>query len=70
MIAMAGIEPGKSRANEDDLDLDENKTTFYGGIAWRFSSRHSLDLEYFVLCLDGSRSADKRWDIGVYRVLG
>lgn len=54
---------------EDDLDLDENKTTFYGGIAWRFSSRHSLDLEYFDLGRDGSRTADKSWDIGDYTVL-
>ncbi len=49
---------------EDDLALDERKTTLYGGLAWRISSRHRLDLEHFDLGRDGIRSGGLIADVG------
>ncbi len=34
---------------EDDLDLDDNKSTYYLSFAWRMSGRHFLEFEYFNL---------------------
>ena len=61
--------PGDKLDFERHLNLDENKSTFYGGAAWRINDTHSLDLEYFDLGREGRIVADRSWDIGDTTVL-
>ena len=56
--------PGSRLDLERDLGLDEAKTTIYGGLSWRFSPRHTLEMEYFDLGRSGRRSAEREWEIG------
>jgi hypothetical protein len=47
-----------------DLGLPEDQTLFAAGLEWQFASRHSLDLSYYSLDRDGSRSLDRNIQIG------
>jgi len=56
---------------EDDLDLDENKSTYYLSFGWRVSGRHFLEFEYFNLDRRGTATltaeiefGDEVFDIG------
>jgi hypothetical protein len=41
---------------EDDLNLDERKSTSYLAFSWRMAGRHSLQVEQFTLNRDGSQT--------------
>jgi hypothetical protein len=47
-----------------DLGLPEDQTLFAAGLEWQFATRHSLDLSYYSLDRDGSRSLDRNIQIG------
>jgi len=56
---------------EDDLDLDDNKSTYYLSFAWRMTGRHFLEFEYFNLNRRGAATltaeiefGDETFDIG------
>jgi hypothetical protein len=61
--------PGDGLDFERDLGLSDSKETFYGGVSWRFSPRHILELEYFDFARGGITTADRAWDIGNTTVL-
>jgi hypothetical protein len=44
---------GTTISLEDDLNLDGEKSTFYGALSWRMSGRHFLELEQFRLSRSG-----------------
>ena len=54
---------------ERDLGMPESKTTFYGGLSWRFAPKHVLEWEYFDLGRDGIITTDRSWDIGDTTIL-
>ena len=39
---------------EDLLGVTDSEGALFGGISWRFASRHTLELEYFALNRDGA----------------
>ena len=41
--------PGEPIDIEDVLGVNESETVAWGGLAWRFAERHSLEAEFFVL---------------------
>lgn len=43
---------------EDVLGVEEGKTVAWGGIRWRFASRHAVEMEIFDLGRTGTRSGD------------
>jgi hypothetical protein len=49
---------------EDDLDLGEDETTYWGNIAWRFSKKHRLSVGYFQFDRDASATAKDDLQIG------
>ena len=54
---------------ERDLGMSENKTTLYGGVSWRFATKHVLEWEFFDLGRDGLKTVEKAWDIGDTTIL-
>ena len=49
---------------EDDLDLDDNKSTYYLSFAWRMSGRHFLEFEYFNLNRSGAATLTAEIEFG------
>ena len=49
---------------ENDLDLGENVTTYWGNVAWRFSKKHRLSVGYFQFDRDASATAKEDLQIG------
>ena len=51
---------------EDDLDLGENVTTYWGDVTWRFSKskKHRLSVGYFQFDRDASATAKEDLQIG------
>lgn len=49
---------------EDTLGLDDASTSAWINFNWRFFPRHQLQVEWFQLNRDGSRSADEQFTIG------
>ncbi len=50
------VDPGPPVDIEDTLGVEDSKGVAWGGIHWRISRRNSLELEFFSLNRDGSRS--------------
>jgi hypothetical protein len=44
---------GTTLSLENDLNLDDEKSTFYGAIGWRLSGRHYMEVEHFRLARSG-----------------
>jgi hypothetical protein len=49
---------------ENDLDLGEDTTTYWGNIAWRFKKKHRLSLGYFQFNRDAKATAKDDLQIG------
>jgi hypothetical protein len=49
---------------EDDLDLDEDKSTYYLSFAWRMTGRHFLEFEYFNLNRNGAATLTAEIEFG------
>ena len=49
---------------ENDLDLDENKSTYYLSFSWRMSGRHFLEFEYFNLDRRGATTLTGEIEFG------
>ena len=49
---------------EDDLDLGEDVTTYWGNIAWRFYKKHRLSVGYYQFNRDASATAKDDLQIG------
>jgi len=62
--------PGSRLDFEQDLGISGSKSTVYGGVSWRFSPRHVLELEYYDLARGGLTDVDKTWNIGDTTILG
>lgn len=50
------VDPGPPIDIEDTLGVEDSKGVAWGGARWRISRRNSLELEFFKLNRDGSRS--------------
>jgi hypothetical protein len=55
---------GTSIDLENDLNLDEDKSTFYLSLRWRMSGRHFLELEYFDFARSGLETLTAEIEIG------
>ena len=55
---------GSSVDLEDDLDLNQNETTFYGDVTWRFAQNHRLSVSYFQFKRSASATAKGDLQIG------
>lgn len=49
---------------EDDLDLGENNTTFWGDVTWRFSKKHRISASFFQFKRDAKATATDDLQIG------
>ena len=49
---------------ENDLNLDEKKSTFYGSFSWRMSGRHYLEVEQFRLARSGLQTLSGEIEFG------
>lgn len=49
---------------EDDLDLGEDVTTYWGDVTWRFSKKHRLSVGYFQFDRDANATAEDDLQIG------
>ena len=61
--------PGDGLNFERDLGLSDSESIAYGGVSWRISRRHKLELEYYDLARDGLTEVDKTLDIGDTTIL-
>lgn len=50
------LPPGPPIGVEDLLGVTDSKGVVWGGIAWHFANRHSLEFEHFTLNRDGATS--------------
>ena len=55
---------GTTISLEDDLNLDDQKSTFYGSFSWRMSGRHFLELEQFRLSRSGLQTLSAELEFG------
>jgi hypothetical protein len=55
---------GTSIDLEDDLNLDEKKSTSYLAFSWRMAGRHSLQVEQFTLNRDGNQTLTGEIEFG------
>ncbi len=51
------IDPKPPVDVEDSLNLDDSEGVAWGGVAWHFKQRHSLEMEHFSLVRDGGTAA-------------
>ena len=49
---------------EDDLNLNEDETTFYGNVTWRFFENHRISAGYFQFKRDAGATAKGDLQIG------
>lgn len=49
---------------EDDLDLDDEQSTYYLSLSWRMSGRHFLEFEYFNLDRIGAATLTAEIEFG------
>ena len=49
---------------ENDLNLDDRKSTFYGAFSWRMSGRHYLEVEQFRLARSGLQTLTAEIEFG------
>jgi len=49
---------------ENDLNLDDRKSTFYGAFSWRMAGRHYLEVEHFTLARSGLQTLSAETEFG------
>ena len=57
-----------AEVNLNDLGIDDNSSTPYAGLRWRFADRWKLDLEYFGTHQDGSGVTTGNIEFGDVRI--
>lgn len=49
---------------KDDLGVDQDASSYYASVEWRFAPRHRVGIESSVFKLTGTRTATRQIDIG------